>query len=162
MTVAFSNFSGVAWWFLLHFIILILYVIFVCRLEHGAALMSSIVSTLKYCLLWHSRFCPSCLRCQPVLHDLCLKDERSTWSGRVASLSPWTLVKYDFYYMYSTTFICPAPVTGVHGFLSYSQIWLNLRFTAMRLSVRFEPYPAFTFAALLIELEQHSHDYYCH
>ena len=124
----FSNFSGVAWWFLLHFIMLILYVVCVCRLEHGAALTSSTVSTLKYCLLWRSKFCPSCLRCQLVLHDLCLKDERSTWSGRVASLSPWTLVKYDFYYMYSKTFICPAPVTGVHGFLSYSQIWLNIAF----------------------------------
>ena len=122
----FSNFSGVAWWFLLHFIILILYVVCVCRLVHGAALTSSTVSTLKYCLLWHSKFCPSCLHCQPVLHDLCLKDERSTWSGHVASLSPWTLVKYDFYYIDNKKFICPVQ------WLVYMASFLTVRLVLQR------------------------------
>lgn len=63
-----------------------------CRLEHGAVLMSSIVSTLKYYQWWPNRFCPFSLLCQLVQLGLYLKDEKSTLFGHAVSSSPWILV----------------------------------------------------------------------
>lgn len=59
------------------------------RQEHGDALMSSTVSTLKCCRWWPSRSFPSCLLSQLCSPSSILRDNTSVWSRHVASLSPW-------------------------------------------------------------------------
>lgn len=91
----------------------------VCRLEPGAALTSSIASTLRCCLWWLSRFCPFCQRWLLVPRDSSLRDVRSSWNGHVASSLPWIQVQ-----------LC----SSVNPYLTFTRTHI------LRLSVHFKGY----------------------
>jgi len=63
------------------------------RLGHGDVSTSSTASTLKYCPWWRSRSYPFCQRSQLECSGLCLKAEKSTWSGRAEYSLLWILVR---------------------------------------------------------------------
>ena len=67
------------------------------RQEHGVALMSSTVSTLRYYRWWPNRSYPSCHLLLLEHSASCLKDVKLSWSGHVESSSQWTLVWYTHY-----------------------------------------------------------------
>lgn len=70
----------------------LIHILHTCRLVRGDALMNSIESTSRCCLLSRNKFFPFSPLLLPLNSGLCLKEERSTWFGLVESLSPWILV----------------------------------------------------------------------
>lgn len=101
------------------------------RLVPGDASMSSIASTLKSCLWWRSRFsvffqlCPSKSTSRPL--GSCLKVERSTSSGPVASLSLWILVCSAYLNLaFSSALhdLCFCQIIGVSRQLAYLPIYI--------------------------------------